>query len=282
MVDSVLVGYGAGVTTTLIGVGAKYFFDYKISHRQLQLSERSALSGVLGNSMGQLRKSIVRLEDRIDGVFRDDRAVTLWLRAASAPQEDGYFLSSFVYRLCAFLSWSAIFRDAIDALPPETVKERPDLRTIYERLDQAEACLTTALILDESERRTDREQTVLFAGTIDEIADFGYRLFRDNARTIPRAVFDEEYRRDRPPLASVRRWLALPDHPNKSGPGLILARLACLREVLADIDIGIRRGPATPDRFVNALEYADRHLVRELGLPTSVPGRLATLLNDGG
>lgn len=283
-----MLGFVAGITTTLIGVGAKYLFDYRLDLRRLELQERAAVSDVMGNSLGQLQKSIVRLEDRIDSVFRDRRAVNEWLVASQYPKDDGYFLSSFAHRLFMFVAWSAIVQWAIDALPRETVRERADLRAIYEHLEQAKSCISTGLIIHESELKTDREGSVLFVGVIDEMADLGFRIHQANNKTIPKAAFDEEYIAARYPLTSVRRWLTLPDAiklgPNNLGPAIILARLACLREVLDLIPVGTGRGNGRvmQHRLNAALVYAEGTLVTSVGLSETVPGKLQELLTSGG
>lgn len=183
-----ILSFGAGVAATLIGVVSKYFMDYRFERRRLQLQERTAVSDVMGNSLGQLRQSVRRLHDRLDSVFRDSRAVTDgWLDAKPNLADDGYFLKSFVLRLFAFLSWATIVQWAIDALPPETVRERPDLRTLYDGLDHAKNCLTNSLIIDESESYTDRQVTLLFVDVLDDVADLGLRAYQRNDKTIPRS-----------------------------------------------------------------------------------------------
>jgi hypothetical protein len=142
-----IVSFGAGIVATLIGVGSKYFMDYRSGRRRLQLQERTAVSDVMGNSLGQLRQSINRLHDRLNSLFRDDPLSKGWLKASPTPEKEDYFLTSIVYRLFAFLSWAAIVQWSIDALPPETVKERRSLRTLYQQLDNAKYCLTNNLIL---------------------------------------------------------------------------------------------------------------------------------------
>lgn len=142
-----VLSFAAGVGATLIGVVSKYFMDYRLERRRLQLQERTAVSDVMGNSLGQLRRSVIRLHDRLDSVFREPKAVSEWLVAGPCPDKDGYFLRSFTHRFFAFLSWAAIVQWAIDALPPETVKERSDLGKLYKSLDHARGCLRTNLSL---------------------------------------------------------------------------------------------------------------------------------------
>ena len=232
--------------------------DYRFQRRQLQLQERTAVSDVMGNSLGQLRNSVRRLHDRLESVFRDYRAVTDWLDAKERPADDGYFLKSIVHRLFAFLSWASIVQWAIDALPPETVRERSDLRILYDRIDDARSCLTNSLIILKSESYTDRQTTLLFVDTLDDLADLGLRTYQRNDKTIPRTAFDEEYLQDREPLRSLRSWLALPG--KGSQPAIILARLACLQECLGFIQIGVvaKEPRINRERLSAALNYAER------------------------
>ncbi len=276
-----VLSFGAGIVATLIGVGSKYFMDYRFQRRRLQLQERTAVSDVMGNSLGQLRRSVSRLHDRLDSVFRDFRAVTdEWLKAKPSPGDDGYFLKSFVHRVFAFLSWAAIVQWAIDALPPETVKERSDLRTLYDVLDHARNCLTNRLILDESESYTDRQVTLLFVDTLDDLVDFGLRTYQRNDKTIPHTDFDAEYLMDREPLRSLRIWLALPG--KGSQPAIILARLACLRECLDFIQIGtaIEKPRIDRQRLAAALHYGERTSPAPLNLSVTVPDILEKYLLD--
>jgi len=277
--SSAAVAFAAGITTALLGVGAKYLFDYRIGVRRIKLEERTAVSAIMGNSLGQLHKSIVGLIARIDSVFRNDKAVTEWLRWSPDSKDDGYFLASLVYRLFAFVAWSAIVEWAIDTLPPETVRERTDLRAIYDHLDHAKSCLTNTFIIHESDRQTDREGSLLFVGTIDEMADLGFRIYQANSKTIPSAAFDEEYRANRYPLTSVRRWVTLPERPELT-PALVLARLACLREVLHVIPVGVERGKRRVDeaRLDEALKYATKRVATSTDLRETVPGKLEQLL----
>jgi hypothetical protein len=285
--SEIVLSFVAGIVATLIGVGSKYFMDYRIERRRLQLQERTAMSDVMGNSLGQLRKSVIRLHDRLDSIFRDQRAVTEWLVAEPSPDKDGYFLKSCTQRLFTFLSWVAIVQWAIDALPPETVKERPDLGKLYKSLDHARDCLTNRLILDESESRTDRQTSLLFVDTIDGLVDLGLRTYQQNDKTIPSSEFEEEYRMDREPLASLRYWLTLP-RTTKSQPSIILARLACLRECLDLIQIGIADNKPQTDRasltridrarLTAALDYAENPSLTPMNLSATVPGKLEGLL----
>jgi hypothetical protein len=205
--------------------------------------------------------------------------VSEWLVAGSSPDKDGYFLRSFTHRFFAFLSWAAIVQWAIDALPPETVKERSDLGKLYKSLDHARGCLTNQLIIDESETHTERQTSLLFVGTMDDLADLGLRTYQLNEKTIPSTEFDEEYRMDREPLASLRYWLTLPRN-TPSQPSIILARLACLRECLDLIQIGTAdKGPQIDRaRLTAALHYAENPSVIPMNLSATVPGKLEELL----
>jgi hypothetical protein len=270
-----ILSFGAGVVATLIGVGSKYFMDYRVERRRLQLQERTAVSDVMGNSLGQLGQSVRRLHDRLDSVFRDFRAVSDgWLDAKPSPGDDGYFLKSFVLRLFAFLSWATIVQWTIDALPPETVKERSDLRTLYDSIDRAKNCLTNSLIIDESESYTDRQVTLLFVDTLDDVADLGLRAYQRNDKTIPRTEFDAEYLMDREPLRYLRSWLALTGRGSQ--PAMILARLACLRECLDFIRVGTagERPRIDRQRLTDALHYAERTSAAPLNLSVRVPDKL--------
>jgi hypothetical protein len=61
---AVLLSFGLGLFTALLGVAAKYAMDYRLGRRQLELGERAAITAALGNGPGLLRRATVRLRDR--------------------------------------------------------------------------------------------------------------------------------------------------------------------------------------------------------------------------
>jgi hypothetical protein len=130
-----LLGFAAGIAGTVAAFGAKYAFDFRLAKRRLELDERAALATALGGSPGQLRRSAIRMKDRVDAFFRDEQFLSSWLAAANEPVRDGYFLRSSVQRLFAFLSWAALMQQAMDALPAKTLRARRDLQHLYGLLD---------------------------------------------------------------------------------------------------------------------------------------------------
>jgi hypothetical protein len=280
-----ILGISTGIVATLIGVLAKYFVDDRTDRRRLQLQERAAVSDVMGNSLGQLRQSIIRLHNRLDSVFRDDPLSKGWLEASPRPEGDSYFLRSINYRLFAFLSWAAIVQWSIDMLPPETLKEHTDLQKLYKQLDDAKYCLTNYLILHESEHDTHEMGTVFLMDVLDDLGDLGLQTYQRNEKTIPPWEIEEKYRQNQYPLRELRSWLALQGVANWK-TAIILARLACLRECLDLIQIGpnrpqIDRERLRPqideERLDVALAYAETS-DESLNLPADVSGKLKAYL----
>ena len=278
-----VLGLGVGIVTTLIGVAAKYSMDYRSDRRRLQLQERAAVSDVMGGSPGQLQQSINRLHDRLNSLFRDDPLRKGWLIPSPKGREhDSYFLASIVHRLFAFLSWAAIVQWSIDALPPETVKERPDLRRLYKRLDDAKYCLTNYLILHESEHQTHEMGSVFLTDVLDDLCGLGLRTYQRNDKTIPHSEFQKEYRQDQYPLKDLRSWLTQQGWKE----AIVLARLACLRECLARLQNKTTADSPPIDRenltaaltYAETPAYAETPPMKSLNLPADVPGKLEKYL----
>jgi hypothetical protein len=68
----------------------------------------------------------------------------------------------------------------------------------------------------------------------------------------------------------------------RSQPAIILARLACLRECLGLIQIGIAADEPKIDRerLTTALQYAQRSAETQMNLSATVPGKLKKFLLD--
>lgn len=82
---AVVLSFGLGLFTALLGVAAKYAMDYRLGRRQLEMDERAAITAALGNGPGLLRRACARLRDRAHGCFRDAEHIGTWLRPGPAP-----------------------------------------------------------------------------------------------------------------------------------------------------------------------------------------------------
>jgi hypothetical protein len=231
----VIISFTAGILTTLIGVAAKYWLDYRLTLRRLELDERAALSSVLGNTVGQLRRAAARVRDRVDTCFRDLKTTREWIVPATTPADDGYFLRSLTQRLFNVVTWSTVVQDSIDALPSGTLKARRDLYDLYARADVARLVLSdTPLFPEYPGYNSDRQGFHLFVGTVDAISDVGVRAYHTSDKTVPSSSFDKEYEDPDSPIQALRGWLGIIASDDPEAP-VILARLACLRWVLSGL-----------------------------------------------
>ncbi|WP_156163533.1 hypothetical protein [Demequina subtropica] len=252
-----------GILGTIGAFAGKYIFDYRLAKRRLELDERAAITTVLGNGPGQLRRSALRLTDRVDGFFRDQDRLRRWLLAEDEPQHDRYFLTSSVQRVFAFVAWGAALQQNLDALPPETLAARRDLRRQYALIELCGEVLTdTKVLLDLPGYVTEREGFHLFTGTVDELADLGTVARHEHGGTIPNEAFADAYGRDRALLA-LRTWLGAAGQAGSGEPRgiVVMARLACLGAVA---DMIVR--PDLEEPFVDGTVLRTRLEQLESGL----------------
>ena len=227
-----LLSFGLGLFTALLGVAAKYAMDYRLGRRQLELDERAAITAALGNGPGLLRRAAVRLRDRAHGCFRDAEHIGKWLSAGPGPDQDNYFLRTFVQRMFMFFSAAGVVQSAIDALPGETLAARNDLRELYALIELAKASVThVGLLWDYPGFVVDAEDHHLFIGALDDLADLGMAAYSTHGSTIPAMVFSEYYDGGQPTLMRLRAWLSAVACPGERAAA-VLARLACLEAVL--------------------------------------------------
>ena len=118
-----LISFGAGIFVAIIGFVARYFFDYRIAKRKLQIEEQGSLSAVLGSSQPNLMRATRDLYTRLSNFFEDPDKAREWLEPASTPDKDGYYLNEFVWRLFTFIAWGRITQNAINSLPVAVTKE---------------------------------------------------------------------------------------------------------------------------------------------------------------
>jgi hypothetical protein len=229
---AVLLSFGLGLFTALLGVAAKYAMDYRLGRRQLELDERAAITAALGNGPGLLRRAAVRLRDRAYGCFRDAEHIGKWLSAGPAPDQDNYFLRTFVQRMFMFFSAAGVVQSAIDALPGETLAARNDLRQLYALIELAKASVTNVgLLCDYPGFVVDAEDHHLFIGALDDLADLGMAAYSTHGGTIPAMAFSEFYDGGQPTLIRLRAWLSAAACPGGRAAA-VLARLACLEAAL--------------------------------------------------
>jgi hypothetical protein len=230
-----LLAFVAGVGGTVAAFGAKYAFDFRLAKRRLELDERAAVATAMAGRPGQLRRSTIRLKDRIDALFRDAAQLPNWLAPAQSSAKDGYFLRSSVQRVFLFLSWSALLQHALDSLPTETLRARRDLQHQYALMDLGVSVLTNVSVFHTLPGYpTDRAELNLFTGTVDELADLGVAIYNQHAQVIPVAEFASAYEMPEPSLMVLREWISMMSgHDRRSA--VIKARFACLGAVLQEI-----------------------------------------------
>ena len=243
-----LLSFGLGVFTALLGVAAKYTMDYRLGRRRLEMDERAAITSAMGNSPGLLRRGGLRLRDRVHACFRDREHIGLWLQPGQTPDKDGYFLRSFVQRMFVFFSMVGVVQSAIDALPAQTLRARADLRQLYALTELAKSSLTHVGILsDYPGYVVESEGYHLFVGVLDDIADLGGSAYSSHNSTVPITVFNEYYDSQQPTLMRVRSWLSVAGTRDKKA-AVVLARLACLQAVLEAI---LTRPPGPAANFAS-------------------------------
>ena len=243
-----------GIVGTASAFGAKYALDYRLERRRLELEERGAIATTLGNGPGQLVRASLRLKDRVDGLHRDRDALPSWLEPGQNPAQDGYFLRSSVQRVFLFVSWASVLQQAIDALPPETVRARADLQRQYALVDLAFRALTSiSMFPGFPGYQTDRDGYHLFTGTLDELSDLGVAAYNENSKTIPTRAFASahETAEDRS-LVRLRNWLS---DMRRSEPRalIVLARMTCVGAIADELHL-----PGQVVSFTGRTDLGDR------------------------
>jgi hypothetical protein len=230
-----LLAFAAGVGGTVAALGAKYAFDFRLAKRRLELDERAAVATAMAGRPGQLKRSTIRLKDRIDALFRDAAQLSSWLAPGPSSGQDGYFLRSSVQRVFLFLSWSALLQHALESLPTETLRARRDLQHQYALMDLGVSVLTSISMFPSLPGYpTDRAEFNLFTGTVDELADLGVAIHDQHAQVIPAAEFSSAYSRPEPSLMVLREWISCMTGRDRRS-AVIKARFACLGSVLQEI-----------------------------------------------
>lgn len=229
-----LISFIAGVFVALVGVISKYLFDYRLERRRLELAERQAIATVLGTSQANFVRASRELFRWASNFFDHPDASRQWLVPGSTPENDAYSLREFAHRLFDFIVWGRIAQDAINSLPTDVVKERPDLQQVFVFVDLALDSLAYSSIFNGfTAHNVEIEQSRLFMGHIDLIADAGKRLWRETERDISRAAFDDLYCVSASPLTALRDFLVLLHTDQNPIVNFRMARLAALRAVLA-------------------------------------------------
>lgn len=280
---AVLLSFGLGVFTSLLGVATKYAMDYRLARRRLELDERAAITVALGNGPGLLRRASLRLRDRAHACFRDAEHIGGWLRPGQDSRQDGYFLRTFVQRMFVFFSLATVVQSAIDALPAQTLRARIDLQQLYTLIELAKCCLThVGMLPGYPGYVVEREGYHLFIGALDDLADLGAAAYSSHDNTVPVTVFNEYYDSQQPTLMRVRSWLSVASTHDKKA-AVVLARLACLESVLEAI---LKRPLAKPAPFVTdaALREALKRIALRHGIDYAfteiLPQRMDELLPE--
>ena len=132
-----LISFFAGSFVALIGVLSKYFFDYRIEKRKLELEERQGVSTVLGTSQANFIRATRKLFRWLSSFFDNPDNFRQWLLPGSTPESDSYTLHEFARRIFDFIACGRIAQDAINSLPTDVVKERSDLQQTFGFVDLA-------------------------------------------------------------------------------------------------------------------------------------------------
>ena len=229
-----VVGFAIGIAGTVSAFGAKYAFDFRLTKRRLELDERAALTTVMGGRPGQLRRSSIRMKDRVEAFFRasTDRS---WLVPAPSPGRDGYFLRSSVQRGYLFLSWATLMQQALDSLPAETFRARRDLQHQYALIELSTNVLTNISMFDEFPNYPiDRAEYHLFTGVVDELTDLGVAAYNRNSQVIPASEFATAYEDSEPALMQLRLWISYMASDDARS-AVVRARFACLGALLPEL-----------------------------------------------
>jgi hypothetical protein len=256
-----LLAFVAGVGGTVAAFGAKYAFDFRLAKRRLELDERAAVATAMAGRPGQMRRSTIRLKDRIDALFRDAAQLPSWLAPAPSSRQDGYFLRSSVQRVFLFLSWSTLLQHALDSLPTETLRARRDLQHQYALMDLSVSVLTNISMFPSlPDYPTDRAELNLFTGTVDELADLGVAIYNQHGQVIPAAEFASAYSIPEPSLMVLREWISsMSGHDLRSA--VIKARFAglgaVLQEIAEPVDRSFSDDPVLGHRLVALAPAAD-------------------------
>jgi hypothetical protein len=229
-----MIGFGAGIVAALVGVFAKYFFDYRVAKHKLQLEERAGVSAILGPSPSNFIRATRDLYTRLGNFFEDPDRASAWLIGGPTPSKDGYYLREFVRRVFNFVAWGRVTQDAINSLPAAVTAERSDLRRTYVFIDLAGSLLTyTWLFRGIADYEDEQEGFHLFTGTLDEISDTGVRLWKDGEGTITRSAFAQLYEDSEAPTSNLRDLLMAIGKQRAAARPFVVARLATMCALLA-------------------------------------------------
>ncbi len=260
-----LISFFAGSFVSLIGVLSKYFFDYRIARRKLELEERQGISAVLGTSQANFIRATRELFRWISSFFDNPDAFRQWMLPGSTPDGDSYTLHEFARRIFDFIAWGRIAQDAINSLPTDVVKERSDLQQTFGFVDLAfDPLAYGSVFIGISAHETEIEKSRLHMGHIELIADAGRRLWKDGEQNISRSAFDDLYHLSESPLTALRDFLMLLHTDQTTIVNFSMGRLATLRAVLAGflLSYSWTIGVPEPRKLVN--EFQD-HLHRASG-----------------
>jgi hypothetical protein len=259
-------GITVGILIMLTGIAAKYFFDYRVAKRQadmdqkrveletkknelegdlasrkLLLEERNATSSIIGATQANFVRSCAELYDRLSNFCDNQDYTSPWMKPQHSPIEDGYYLTEFVRRIFSFIAWGRIAQDAVNSLPVEVTKERPDLQRVYTFVNLANSLLTFTWLFKGMDKYPDTsEGPHLFTGSLGQISELGVRLWKDHSNDLPREQFIKLYRSSDESLMQVRYVLTRVyvekgsgDEYSRNVSAIVVARLAALRAVLA-------------------------------------------------
>jgi hypothetical protein len=229
-----LISFLAGAFAALVGVISKYLFDYRLARRKLELEERQSIATVLGSSQASFVRATRELFRWTSSFFDHPDRSRHWLAPGPTPESDAYSLREFARRLFDFIVWGRIAQDAINSLPSDVVKERSDLQQMFVFVDLALDVLAYGSMFSGIPAYdSEIEQSRLFMGHIDLIADAGKHLWKNPEQSTSRAAFDDLYHKSESPLSALRDFLVLLHTDQTAAVNFKMARLAALRAVLA-------------------------------------------------
>lgn len=267
LLSSFPAGLATGILVALLGIAGRYFLDYRLQSRRLNLEEqkhgseeersrwrfraeaRQEVYAAIGSTQSSFVRAATDLHDRLSNFLENPDNTRPWLLPhykrhwfsdVAAPENDGYYLREFMRRLFNFYAWGRIAQDAVNSLPVEVTREREDLQRLYTFVNLANSLLTyTWLFRGVEDYEATSENLHLFTGSLAQLTGAGANMWKENDGSLPSEGFGEVYDAGAESLLQMRDLLtatyaeeARLRDPNVRA-AFVIARLAALRAALS-------------------------------------------------